>query len=157
MGCIPTADEVDLVGDGVSSWIGDFNAAFVEQSVNPADGSYTRLGGRMIWYNDAATLNQDGGDGGNVAANHVDGVHFVWTFDAADHYLVETFTIGGAPLQSFTGTISDVANIGGFRVGLWDTEQTATIENFLVTVPEPSSLLLCLGRLALVVIRRRRR
>ena len=153
-----TKDQVDLIGDGDADWVGDFNASFVQQSANPVDGSYTRLTGRMIWYNNSATLEQNGGDGGSVAASHVDGVHFDWLFDAVDHYTVMTSTISGSPLSTFTGTVTDgdIAAIGGFRVGLWDSEQTATIANFTI-IPEPSSLLLLAAGSALVAAGRRRR
>jgi len=150
-----TKDAIDLIGDGNSDWVGDFNAEFVQQSANPADGSYSRLTGRMIWYNNSATLNQNGGDGGSVAASHVDGVHFDWTIDAANHYTVQASTIAGAPLQAFTGSIADLSSIGGFRVGLWDSEQTAMIKNFTI-VPEPSSLILLVSGLALAGFLRRR-
>lgn len=153
---LATKDSVDLVGNGASDWIGDFNAAFVQESTNPDAGTYTRLTGRVIWYNDSNTMYLDGGDGGSVAASHVDGAHFDWAFDAIDHYTISVSALDGTPLQTFTGTISDLADIGGFRVGLWDSEQTVTIQNFTV-IPEPASLLLFLGGLTAVSVVRRRR
>ena len=101
-----------------------------------------------------------GGTNINLAGLLASGVHAVWTFNASDYSVSLTSIADSGVTMTYSGAYvggaSSPADIHAFRVGLWDSEQTLTIQNFTVTpVPEPASLaLLAIGSLGLA--RRRR-
>lgn len=109
--------------------------------------------------------NQVGTNGTNIDLTNLlaTGVHAVWTFNANSYSVTLTSLADSSVTMTDSrayepGTTSP-ADIHGFRAGLWDSEQTLTIQDFTVTpVPEPASLAFgTLGSLTLVMSRRRRR
>lgn len=88
------------------------------------------------------------------------GIHVVYTFGATSYSVTASSIVN--PVDTMTDSRNyrsgfTVSDIQSFRVGLWDSEQTATLANFTVTpVPEPASMALFgLGCAGLFLIRRR--
>ena len=108
--------------------------------------------------------NQVGTGGTNIdlADLLATGVHVVWTFNASSYSVTLTSLadsgITMTDSRAYEPGTTSPADIHGFRAGLWDSEQTLTVQNFTVTpVPEPASLALgVLGSLGLLTIFRRR-
>ena len=99
-----------------------------------------------------------GGNTINLAGLLASGIHAVWTFNASDYSVTFTSLADSGTTMTYTraylpGTTSP-ADIHAFRVGLWDSEQTLTIDNFAV-VPEPATAMLG-GAGVLLSLRRRR-
>ena len=89
------------------------------------------------------------------------GVHLVYTFGATSYSVTATSIANPAQTMTYSANYLNGAtatSIQAFRVGLWDSEQTATLANFAVTqVPEPGSMaLIGLGCAGLFLVRSRR-
>ena len=151
-----THDQIDLIGDGNADWIGDTSMAFIKGTTNAGSASATR---RLIYSgNNLSTLNHSGAGQSATNTNPTGGLHFDFTFTSDTTYTVAITDITTAsPVATWDATLDGTLGaIQGFRVGLWDSEQTVTLSNFVHTaVPEPASLAL-LGMSALLVVRRRR-
>lgn len=150
-----TKIDLDPVGDGITNWIGDATASFIDGTDNE---SSARVTNRTLFDNNHVWLSAEG-TWTNVSDTDptapTTGIHFAWTFDSATSYSVTATGIAtGLEIGTWNGTMSDIGDIQAFRLGLWDSEQDSTMENFTV-VPEPVTIaLLAFGSLAM---RRRNR
>jgi hypothetical protein len=141
------------------NWFGDLGFVFQTTPTVPNFQNWTTDRTISAWNN-----RNEVGIGGNVINDGTElltgGVHAVWTFNAGDYNVTLTSLVNGATTTSFTSGYqvgTSLADVHAMRVGLWDSEQTLTIDNFNVTVvPEPGSLsLLGLGAMGLAWARRR--
>ena len=100
-----------------------------------------------------------GGDTINLSGLLASGIHAVWTFDASDYTVTFTSLADSGVTMTYTRAywpgIASPSDIHAFRAGLWDSEQTLTIDQFTV-VPESATAMLG-GFGALLMLRRRRR
>jgi hypothetical protein len=107
------------------------------------------------------TVNNGEGDNYfNVTSGLHTGIHVEYTFGATGYSVTATSLAN--PLDTMTDSRNYrsgflVSDIQSFRVGLWDSEQTATLQNFTVTVPEPSSMALMGLACAAIFLKRVRR
>lgn len=172
--------DAGFTGEVGGTYYGDWTAEFTSSTDNSA---YNYLTYRLysanntpgsapagytshVWYspdgaNDGTAPNGTAGSTwyGNGGADLSTGLHCVYTFGLNNY----TLTVSSIADPSKSTTVTDdywtggtVNDIQGLRVGLWDSEQTATIANFTV-VPEPTTMaLLGLGSLGLLLAGRRR-
>jgi hypothetical protein len=144
---------------GLSKWFSDATTAFVS-NLNLADTP--RVTNRLLFANsDRFNLNwyEDGTWQDSVFQDEWrnNGLLVEWEFTSSTTATAKIYNSSGATLlKTFNDTFSDVDNIVGFRVGLWDSEQTITLSNFTFTaVPEPTSLA-AVGLAGLALLGRRR-
>ena len=156
-----TKEMRDPVGDGDTDWIGDATAG----PRNAADEwvFYALFDDNHVW------LNSWAGGWADVsvadATAPTTGLHFEYVFDSASQYTLTVTALGnGVEVGSWTDSVymTDISLIDKWRLGLWDSEQDVTVENFTVTpIPEPATMMLLgLGGLSLgglSLIRRRRK
>ncbi len=151
-----THDQIDLIGDGNSNWIGDTATVFIKGTANENNQFATH---RLIYSgNNVSKLNHEGTGQSIDGTNPMGGLHIEFTFTSETTYTVGITDITtGDPVVTWDTTLNgNLSEIQAFRVGLWDSEQTVTLSNFTVTpVPEPASLAL-LGLGSLLTFRRRR-
>lgn len=151
-----THDQIDLIGDGNADWIGDTATGFIKGTNNDNGQFATR---RLIYSNNnVTTLDHQGAGQSATGTNPIGGLHIEFDFTSDTTYTVtitDITTSGNVATWNTTlnGTLGEIQ---AFRVGLWDSEQTVTLSNFVHTpVPEPASLAF-LGLGSLLVLRRRR-
>lgn len=157
-GYTPGANGGNYYGDWTSEFWDSTSASSITGSGNWATGrtiSASNSGDAHTW----VSL-ENGNNYFNVTSGLDTGVHFVYTFDATTYTITGTSIANPVDTWSVTRTYwnGGVSDIQSFRVGLWDSEQTATLANFTVTpVPEPGTIsLLALGGLGILTARRRR-
>jgi hypothetical protein len=138
------------------TYYGDWTAIFSTQPSDFSGGAWAtaRLFSSNGQGHQGMTLNNGEGDNYfNVTAGLHTGVHVEYTFGVSSYSVTATSLTN--PLDTMTDSRNyrsgfQVSDIQSFRVGLWDSEQTATLQNFTVTVvPEPTAMTLmgltCVG------------
>jgi len=139
-----TNEQRDPIGDGPSNWIGDAFGAFSSSADDSSNANLLSVrtgvaGGDnpppRIQYNDV-----DLGELGFASLEGYpleNGVHIEWLFTTENEAQVSVFSPDGNTLLGpvYVDEIEEgISNIQGFRVNLFDSEQTMTITNFMVSV-----------------------
>jgi hypothetical protein len=143
-----THDQVDRAGDGtLEAWVDSAWGAFTNNGSDASNANLTTTRVGATPYDDEATRIQyndisAGEEGfaslldstGTAVEHHLtDGVHIEWLFTSETTVAVSVFSGDGVLLgPTFIDTISNVADIQGFRFNLFDSEQTMNVSDFLV-------------------------
>jgi len=161
-----------FAGANGGTYYGDWTTVFLTETSLANNGfgfwatdrTISNSGSGHQWWNPG---DQTGSWNNNNNNDLNTGLHFLWTFGETSYTLTVTSLVDPTATETLSnnynngfnglGNANTVADIQGFRVGLWDSEQTATLANFTVAVPEPGTMaMLGLGGLVLFLDRRRR-
>lgn len=144
-----TKEMRDPVGDGDTDYIGDSAGGPMTDAGWVSYGSYAFFdnGYTWLWSAPSGWVDVSVTD----ATAPTTGVHFDWEFDSASSYILTATAIGnGVQIGSWAGS-ADIATITQWKQGIWDSEQSVTVANF---VPEPATMML-LGLGGLLIRRKK--
>lgn len=144
-----THEERDNDGDGDGgTWTAEALGAFTSSASDPSDSLLvsTRVGARPFDGPATRIIHERAGDAdeseetsSSLANNPLtDGVQIEWLFTSETTIEISVFSKDGSTLlgPKYTDTISSINDIEGFRLNLFDSEQTMTISDFSVEVVE---------------------
>jgi hypothetical protein len=141
-----THEPRDKDGDGdTGTWVAEALGAFTSSATDPSDHLLvsTRVGARPHDGPPTHILHEDPGVDEpeetkvSLAGNPLsDGVQIEWLFKTETTIEISVFSKDGSTLlgPKYTDTISSINDIEGFRLNLFDSEQTMTISDFTVEV-----------------------
>lgn len=133
-------------GGGFGTWTAEALGAFTSSASDPSDGLLvsTRVGARPFDGPATRIIHERPGDAdeseatsSSLAGNPLtDGVQIEWLFTSATTIEISVFSKDGETLlgPKYIDTISSINDIHGFRLNLFDSEQTMTISDFSVEV-----------------------
>ncbi|WP_428307787.1 PEP-CTERM sorting domain-containing protein [Lacipirellula sp.] len=146
-----THEERDNDGDGDGgTWTAEALGAFTSSVNDPSDSFLvsTRVGARPFDGPATRIIHERPGDAdeseqtsSSLANNPLTGgVQIEWYFTSETTIEISVFSKDGTTLlgPKYTDTISSINDIHGFRLNLFDSEQTMTISDFHVAVVAPT-------------------
>jgi hypothetical protein len=145
-----THEPRDLDDDGeTGTWVAEALGAFTSSATDPSDHLLvsTRVGARPFDGPPTHIIHEDPGVDEpeetkvSLAGNPLsDGVQIEWLFTTETTIEISVFSKDGSTLlgPKYTDTISSINDIEGFRLNLFDSEQTMTISDFSVEVVDIS-------------------
>lgn len=137
-------------GGGFGTWTAETLGAFTSSANDPSDGFLvsTRVGARpfdgpatRIIHERPGDVDESEATSSSLANNPLtDGVQIEWYFTSETSIEISVFSKDGSTLlgPKYTDTISSINDIKGFRLNLFDSEQTMTISDFNIAVVEPT-------------------
>ena len=137
-------------GGGFGTWTAEALGAFTSSASDPSDQLLvsTRVGARPFDGPATRIIHERPGDAdeseatsSSLAGNPLtDGVQIEWLFTSETTIEISVFSKDGSTLlgPKYTDTISSINDIEGFRLNLFDSEQTMTISDFTVAVVTPT-------------------
>ena len=137
-------------GGGFGTWTAEALGAFTSSVNDPSDHLLvsTRVGARPFDGPATRIIHERPGDAdeseetsSSLANNPLtDGVQIEWHFTSETSIEISVFSKDGSTLlgPKYTDTISNINDIKGFRLNLFDSEQTMTISDFNIAIVEPT-------------------